>query len=142
MTTTFGNFQKGELWMELKDPCSIPVEKIVWRLKDGVRAPGRLLNTRHHPSIFNLVPGECMKQHWMCEIDDNAVSESAGEQFCHDFEQALDAWSGQPLERSAASKFTRMIARAAIWIADSARKPRCRARQPRLRTARQLPMLL
>ena len=53
MTTSFGPFTKGELWLEMGDgDTAEESEKIVWKDKHGFRTPGVLRNTWHNPFLF------------------------------------------------------------------------------------------
>ena len=67
---------------------------------------------------FRLRPGEVAQMHWLSELGE----ETSGEDTCgHDFETVFEKFESKALSDDAVSRFKRMIARAAIWIANSAR---------------------
>ena len=53
LSVSMGQFQGGELWLEV--PVNeVRYRKVEWRVKgNGVQVPGRLLNTKHRLVVFN-----------------------------------------------------------------------------------------
>ena len=53
VSVSVGSFSGGELWLALDDLQGFHDEDVRWRVKNGVRWPGRLINTHCTPVRFN-----------------------------------------------------------------------------------------
>ena len=53
-TCSYGNFEKGGIWLELREEDPDPGEPLTWKNKpNGTRVPGVALSTRHRPLQFS-----------------------------------------------------------------------------------------